>query len=112
MKMQVRSAARHRPGPTPAANHRTPSHHEEPRNEDASVAPAVTPKSNGYQKKGTAHRAEKTMHASPAHHRAEKTMHASPAHHLVPCTGSLRTSAPNRVVRHELKTLTEWLDTN
>ena len=28
----------------PASNHRTPSHHKEPRKEDASAAPAVTPK--------------------------------------------------------------------
>ena len=31
--------------PPPTANHRAPSHHEEPRDEDASAAPPVTPKS-------------------------------------------------------------------
>ena len=34
----------------PAPNHRTPSHHNEPRKEDASAAPAVIPKPNGYKK--------------------------------------------------------------
>ena len=78
----------------PASNHRTPSHHKEPRKEDASAASAVTPKTNGYQNELPANR--RTVNANQIHHPWPASAHNSqqPGRDARPRHSTMRNSPP------------------